>query len=129
MGTRRPIGDAIAMRPTSNLLRRSLPVAAGAAALALAAAPAAEARPCSDRVPVVVDGTPWIVYTGDSARELRDIPCSEARTIARRMIARGEKTAGWSCSAKRARCARGGRVTDRYGNRQWRYLVGWHRAD
>jgi len=60
-----------------------------AAALALTVAtlavPAsAQARPCSDRVPVFVAGQQWIVYTGDSARERQEIHCREARRIARR---------------------------------------------
>ena len=48
---------------------------------------AASARPCSDRVPVIVKGVQWIVFTGDSARERREIPCSKARRIAKRKLA------------------------------------------
>jgi hypothetical protein len=88
----------------------------------------ASARPCSDRVPVIVAGVQWIVYTGDSARERRAIPCAKARRIAKRKL-RGRGTPGWNCSASRQRCVRGGTYVDDSGNRLWRYLVGWHRAD
>jgi hypothetical protein len=98
------------------------------AASLLLAAPAA-ARPCSDRVPVVVDGVEWTVFTGDSARERRDIPCAAARRIAARMLRSGRATPGWRCSARRQRCVRGGTYVDEFGNRLPRYLVGWHRAD
>jgi hypothetical protein len=89
---------------------------------------AAPARPCSDRVPVVVAGVQWLAYTGDSARERREIPCAKARRIAKRKL-RGRGTPGWNCSARLQRCVRGGTYVDAYGNRLWRFLVGWHRAD
>jgi len=89
---------------------------------------AASARPCSDRVPVIVAGVQWIVFTGDSARERREIPCAKARRIAKRKL-RGRDTPGWRCNARLQRCVRGGTVVDASGNRRWRFLVGWHRAD
>jgi hypothetical protein len=89
----------------------------------------AEARPCSDRVPVRAQGVYWSVYTGDSARERRDVPCATARRIARRMLLENEGTRGWRCNARLQRCVRGGTYVDEFGNRQWRYLVGWHRQD
>ena len=104
-------------------------IGVAATALSLALAAPATARPCSDRVPVIVDGTQWIVYTGDSARERREIPCAKARRIAKRMLRSGKPTRGWKCSARRQRCVRGGTYVDDYGNRLPRYLVGWHRAD
>ena len=88
----------------------------------------ASARPCSDRVPVIVEDVQWIVYTGDSARERREIPCSKARRIAKRKL-RGRGTPGWNCSARLHRCVRGGTYVDAHGNRRWRFLVGWHHAD
>ena len=89
---------------------------------------AASARPCSDRVPVIVKDVQWIVYTGDTARERREIPCSKARRIAKRKL-RGRGTPGWNCSARLHRCVRGGTFVDAHGNRLWRFLVGWHHAD
>jgi len=89
---------------------------------------AASARPCSDRVPVIVKGVQWIVFTGDSARERREIPCAKARRIAKRKL-RGRDTPGWRCSTRLQRCVRGGTVVDANGNRRWRFLVGWHGAD
>ena len=89
---------------------------------------AASARPCSDRVPVIVAGVQWIVFTGDSARERREISCAKARRIAKRKL-RGRGTPGWNCSARLQRCVRGGTFVDEFGNRRWRFLVGWHRAD
>ena len=103
-----------------------------AAILALALVPSsASARPCSDTVPVIVDGRQWIVYTGDSAREKRAIPCRKARSIAKRYIRTQDAPAGWKCShtARLKRCVRGGTYVDDFGNRQWRYLIGWHAAD
>ena len=95
----------------------------------LCALPAsASARPCSDRVPVIVKGVQWIVFTGDSARERREIPCAKARRIAKRKL-RGRNTPGWRCNARLQRCVRGGTFVDANGNRLWRFLVGWHRAD
>ena len=104
-------------------------IAVAAVALALSLPATATARPCSDRVPVIVNGTQWIVYTGDSARERRGIPCAKARRIAKRMLRSGKATPGWKCSARRQRCVRGGTYVDEYGNRLPRFLVGWHRAD
>jgi hypothetical protein len=110
-------------------VRRTLLPIAAACVLLLPAA--AEARPCSDRVPVFANGVQWIVYTGDSARERREIPCAMARRIARRYIESRKEPRGWNCRHTRAvkRCVRGGTYVDDYGYRQWRYLIGWHRAD
>lgn len=108
------------------MMRRA--VAVTGALLVLALPSAAAARPCSDRVPVIVAGVQWIVYTGDSAAERREIPCSKARRIAKRKL-RGNGTAGWKCSARLQRCVRGGTYVDDFGHRQWRFLVGWHGAD
>lgn len=88
----------------------------------------ASARPCSDRVPVIVAGVQWIVYTGDSTAERREIPCSKARRIAKRKL-RGANTTGWKCNASLQRCVRGGTYVDDSGHRRWRFLVGWHLAD
>jgi hypothetical protein len=98
--------------------RLALALALAVAALAPASA---AARPCSDNHPVVVRGVHWIVYTGDSAREKRDLPCRKARRIARRYIADRVEPSGWNCRHTRAvkRCV----------HRAPRYLVGWHRAD
>ena len=100
-------------------------------AFALIAPATASARPCSDRVPVIVDGVQWIVYTGDSALERREISCAKARRIAKRVIRTGEGPKGWNCKNTRRikRCVRGGTYIDEWGNRQWRYLIGWHAAD
>ena len=98
-------------------------------AIALIVATPASARPCSDRTPVIVEGVQWIVYTGDSAAERREIPCAKARRIAKRMLRREQGTPGWRCSSRRHRCVRGGTYVDDYGHRQWRFLVGWHLAD
>ena len=98
-------------------------------AIGLAAPSPASGRPCSDSTPVFADGIQWIVYTGDSAAERRAIPCSKARRIAKRMLRTRTGTSGWRCSARLHRCVRGGTYEDAYGNRQWRYLVGWHLAE
>ena len=111
-------------------MRRPLAVAVAVAA-ALALPSVANARPCSDTVPVIVAGEQWIVYTGDSARERREIPCRKAREIAKRYIRTRDAPAGWKCAhtLRLKRCVRGGTYVDDYGHRQWRYLIGWHRAD
>jgi hypothetical protein len=49
--------------------------------------------------------------------------------MAKRVLRTGEGPRFWRCSARLQRCVRGGRYTDEFGNRQWRYLVGWHHAD
>jgi hypothetical protein len=108
---------------------RSAIIGICAAAMLLAMPAAATARPCSDTVPVIVRGTQWIVYTGDSARERRDISCAKARRIAKRMLRSGDATPGWRCNARVRRCVRGGTLENAQGVRLWRYLVGWHRAD
>jgi hypothetical protein len=92
---------------------------------------AASARPCSDRVAVFVDGKQWIVYTGDSARERREVPCRKARRIARKYIATRTEMGRWDCrhTLRVKRCVKGGTYVDEYGFEQPRYLVGWHAAD
>jgi hypothetical protein len=99
--------------------------------IALVAPGAASARPCSDRVPVFVDGKQWIVYTGDSARERREIPCRKARRIARSYIVTRVEPGRWDCKHTRRvkQCVKGGTYIDRYGYEQPRYLIGWHAAD
>jgi hypothetical protein len=99
--------------------------------LAALAPATASARPCSDTVPVIVNGERWIVYTGDSARERREISCRKARQIAKRYIRTRDAPAGWRCkhSLRVKRCVRGGTYVDDFGHRQWRYLIGWHPAD
>jgi len=110
---------------------RTLVSAIGLLAFALTLPSAASARPCSDTVPVIIAGQQWIVYTGDSARERREIPCSKARSIAKRYIRTRDAPTGWKCShtLRLKRCVRGGTYVDDYGYRQWRYLIGWHHAD
>ena len=111
-------------------MKRTLVVLA--ASVAVAALPAtAHARPCSDYNPVIVAGEQWVVYTGNSPQELENLSCSNARRMARRMIAHRTGTPGWKCrhTLQFKRCVRGGTYVDEYGFRQWRYLVGWHRAD
>jgi hypothetical protein len=110
---------------------RTLAIVVGLLAFALTLPSAASARPCSDTVPVIIAGQQWIVYTGDSARERREIPCSKARSIAKRYIRTGDAPSGWKCShtLRLKRCVRGGTYVDDYGYRQWRYLIGWHHAD
>ncbi len=108
---------------------RLLVAPALALSVLLLAPAAASARPCSDRFPVIIDGTQWIVYTGDSARERRELPCRKARRIARTYITTHVDPGRWDCSARQQRCTKGGTYIDRYGYRQPRYLVGWHHAD
>ncbi len=110
-------------------MRATIVGACVAAALLLVAPAPALARPCSDYVPVIVRGTHWIVYTGDSARERADVSCAKARRIAKRVLRAGTGTPGWRCNARMQRCVRGGTYVNAQGLRQWRYLVAWHRAD
>jgi hypothetical protein len=91
----------------------------------------ASARSCSKRGPITAKGRHWIVYTGDSRRERREIPCRKARRIARNYIASAIEPGRWSCTDTRAvkQCVRGGTYIDRYGDEKPRYLIGWHAAD
>ncbi len=88
----------------------------------LAAEPAA-ARPCSDRHPVFVDGVQWIVYAEGRVK------CRFARRWSRRLIRGEDGPDGWTCKRRRQWCYRGDTYIDRYGNRRYHHLFGWHGAD
>lgn len=120
-------GNAVAVY--SGAMKRLLIAVITAATLAVPAA--AQARPCSDSVPVVVRGVQWIVFTGDSTQERQNLSCAKARRIAKRMLSQGQGTPGWRCknTLRLKRCVRGGTYVDDNGFTQWRYLVGWHLAD
>ncbi len=108
-----------------------LVLAPTAVVLGLLLPASAHARPCSDTHPVLVDGKQWIVYTGDSARERRDIPCRKARRIARRYIRDRVAPPNWRCkhTLRVKRCVKGGTYVDQFGFERPRYLIGWHAAD
>ena len=99
-----------------------------AVALLLAIPASASARPCSDRTgPIVVEGTAWLAYVGDDDSH-RKIQCAKARRIAKQAL-RGRTVPGWRCNRRLQRCVRGGTYVDRFGDTQWRYLIGWIRQD